>query len=193
MPHGYDLHCFVQNANHVSFSPAPLHANGPVEPGGSLAESQQVDGVDMDTIAAVSLDISPPEGALPEDHAGVVFASLDPRAHLPGTHRPWGTADFHWNASLLNHQPLYFEDVNLERHGFSHGHWQPFISGAKFFATLPALPYLMTARPPQVPRYTLGETKPGSHACYVHQYPPLSLKAATVEALAVTGLFFIIP
>lgn len=193
MPHGYDLRRFVQNVNHVSFSPCPLHANGPVEPGGSFAEAEQIDGADTDSIATVSLDISPPDGALPEDHAEVAFASLQARAHLPGTHRLWGTSDYHWNASLLNHQPLYFEDVNLERHGFSYGYLQPIVSGAKFFATLPALPYLMTARPPLVPRYTLGETKPGSHASYVHEYPPLSLKAGVVEAVAVTGLFFIIP
>ena len=50
MPHGYDLRRFVQNVNHVSFSPCPLHANGPVEPGGSFAEAEQqlIEIIDLD-------------------------------------------------------------------------------------------------------------------------------------------------
>jgi len=193
MPEGYDLWHFAETVNHVDFHGTPLHENGPVETGATQEEIDTVDGLDAKPLSAISLDITPPKGSLPDDGAEQKFTSIEPRTHTPGTHRPWNGTTYHWNASLLNHQPLYFEDVNLARHGFSNGFWQPAISGAKFFATLPALPYLMTANPPSTTRYTLGETRPGNHACYIHQSPPLDLDAAAVEGAVITGLFFIIP
>lgn len=47
------------------------------------------------------------------------------------------------------YQPLYFEDVNLERCGYSaHCCVQPLISGAHFFGTCGILPFKMIARSP---------------------------------------------
>ena len=50
--------------------------------------------------------------------------------------------DFCWQPSNFFHQPLYFDDAPLERYGQSLcPHLQPVLSGARFFITLPAIPY----------------------------------------------------
>jgi hypothetical protein len=47
------------------------------------------------------------------------------------------------------YQPLYFEDANLERCGYSANCYvQPFISGAHFFGTCGLLPFKMLAKSP---------------------------------------------
>lgn len=193
VPEGYYELPFIVCAPVMETHAGTFHEGDPVEPGGSNWEAARVEGGDERPLAAVSLNIAPPVGDLPVDRSGEKFASAGQRMHLPGTHRAWCGNTFYWNASLLNHQPLYFEDVNLERHGFSYGCWQPLVSGAKFFGTIPALPYLVVAQPPQTTQYTLGETRPGNHAQYVYERPPLNFDAAATEAGVITALFFIIP
>lgn len=193
MPGGYTLSHFIQTVPQVEQHAGPLAINGPGVSQGSFADAQQLEGEETKPIQQVSINITPPEGALPHDRAATKFEELPQQQHLPGAHRLWNGQTFHWQASLLNHQPLYFEDVNLERHGFSYGCWQPVVSGAKFFGRIPALPYLMTAEPPHETSFTLGQGRPGSHACYVSERPPLRWDAAAVEAAAVVGLVFLIP
>ncbi len=193
MPEGYSLSHFIETVSHAEFHGSPLASNGPADPGGSFADAQETEGKNVKTLQQISINITPPPGKLPPDRAAERFKKLTAQAHIPGTHRLWNGTSFYWDASLLNHQPLYFEDVNLERHGFSHGCWQPFVSGAKFFSRIPALPYLMTAEPPQETQYTLGESRPGNHACYVCERPPFSWKAIVVQGAATTGLVFLIP
>ncbi len=193
IPEGYTLSCFIETVNHADFHGTPLASNGPADPGGSIVDAKATEGEDVKSLQQISINIAPPEGKLPPDRAAEKFKGLTAQAHVPGTHRLWNGTSYYWNASLLNHQPLYFEDVNLERHGFSRGCWQPFVSGAKFFGRLPALPYLMAAEPPHETQYTLGETRPGNHACYVCEHPPFSWKAVAVQGAATTGLVFLIP
>jgi len=191
MPEGYNLMPFIERVPNAELHRGTL--SDTVDPGGSEPEAQLVDGDRYKPISQVSLNIAPKAGPLPPDRAAEVFSDLKPREQPPGTTRNVNAHTVYWQASLLNHQPLYFEDVNLERHGFSYGIWQPLVSGTKFFATMPALPYLVAAQPPQTTRYTLGETRPGNHACYVYEFPPLNADAALIEAGVITGLFFIIP
>lgn len=193
MPEGYDLLCFATVVNQAEFHGTPLAVNGPVDAGGTREQAEAIEGPESKSITQLSIDITPPEGELPPDHAAEKFDELALQVHIPGTHRDWCGTSFYWNASLLNHQPLYFEDVNLERHGFSYGVWQPFVSGAQFFSRLPALPYLMTAQPPHETQFSLGETRPGNHANYVATRPPVRFDAAAVEAAVVVGLVFLIP
>jgi hypothetical protein len=112
---------------------------------------------------------------------------------VPGTQRAWEGISYYWDASHLVHQPLYFEDLNLERYGYSYGCAQPFVSAARFFGRIPLLPYAMTVHPHYKSEYALGYGRPGSPHPYVHSVPPASLKGAAVEAGVVTGLFFLIP
>lgn len=193
MPEGYSLQCFIESTPNVEFHQTPLAINGPVDPGGNLAQARTIEGEEVKSIAQISINIAPTQGELPVNHASQKFAEAPTLVHLPGVHRDWSGTSFYWNASLLNHQPLYFEDANLERHGFSHGCWQPFYSGTRFLGQLAILPYNMGAKPPQETEFTLGETRPGSHACYVCKRPPLRLQGAAWEAASVIGLVFLIP
>jgi len=161
--------------------------------GDESSETPDLNEDGLKSICEVTLDIRPEEGELPRDLAAVKFQKEGEVRHLPGTNRPWPLYEFWWEAPAFCHRPLYFEEVNLERYGYSHGLAQPLLSGAHFFGKIPALPYLMTAEPHRDCVHTLGHYPPGSYAPYHIHYPPLSLRAAAVEAAVVTGLIFAIP
>jgi hypothetical protein len=105
--------------------------------------------------------------------------------------RNWAPTTFTWKASGTCFKPLYFQDVQLERYGHS---WnplvQPFMSAAHFFVSVPLLPYKMGLNPPNECVYTLGYYRPGSCAPYMIEPIPLSLRAATFEALGATAFGF---
>jgi hypothetical protein len=100
----------------------------------------------------------------------------------------WGGADYTWVAPNFSHQPLYFEQPNLERYGHHHGIYQPAISGAHFFSSVALLPYKVGAYRPCEEIYTLGHYRPGD--CNPHQYNwlPWSWRGAVFQGLAVTGI-----
>ncbi len=101
---------------------------------------------------------------------------------------------FTWKASALCHKPLYFEDVQLERYG--HGICpllQPALSGARFWVTIPFVPYLMGTYPPTQCVYDLGYYRPGSCAPNMIQPCPISMRGALIEAGAIVGAAYAIP
>jgi hypothetical protein len=143
--------------------------------------------------STITTDIRPSAGTLPTDHAGAKLSELGELWHGTGFARSWPDQEYCWEASGLYHRPLYFEDVNLERHGHRVRCVQPLVSAARFYCTVPALPYLMALDSPRECMYTLGESRPGScHALQVQKYP-LRLGPAAIQALVVTGLIFAIP
>ena len=144
-------------------------------------------------IEQLSVNIQPASGDLPDDPAAAKFTAAGQVPHVAGTNRPWPLYFYWWEAPAVCHQPLYFEQVNLERHGYSCGIAQPIVSAAHFFGTIPALPYLMAAQPCWECVYTLGHDRPGSCAPFHLHCPPLSLRGAAAEAGVVTGLIFAIP
>ncbi|MFM8408155.1 MAG: hypothetical protein ACKN94_12630 [Pirellulaceae bacterium] len=94
---------------------------------------------------------------------------------------PWGpsrdvppvpTTKF-WAPTAICHNPLYFEDAMLERHGHERFPcMQPFASGVRFVAAAVTLPYLITLHPPCENVYALGHWRPGSQApCLVERAP----------------------
>ncbi len=100
----------------------------------------------------------------------------------------------HWHPSSICHYPLRFEDPMLERHGHVRfGCWQPLASGARFFATIPLLPYLHTLQPTCEPVYALGNYRPGSCAPLLRTTVPYDQQAAVVEALSLAGFFWAMP
>lgn len=116
---------------------------------------------------------------------------MDTSAFVP---RAWQPLTFHWTASALCHKPIYWEDVQLERHGHTWGPWlQPLVSAGHFYLVFPALPYAMGLFPPNECVYTLGHYRPGSCAPYMLDPLPLSVRAALVEGGVWTGLAFLIP
>lgn len=147
----------------------------------------------LQTIRQLSVDIRPAAGDLPGNPAAARFAAAGEVHQGTGASRPWPLHCYWWEAPAVCHRPLYFEQVNLERYGYSCGFAQPLVSAAHFFGTIPALPYLLAAEPCRECVYTLGHHRPGSCAPLQLHYPPLSLKGAAVEAGVLTGLIFAIP
>lgn len=108
--------------------------------------------------------------------------------------RHWAETLYTWKASSLCHKPLYFEELALERYGHSKGPFvQPLYSAAHFFASLPALPYLMGLRPPKECVYALGHYRPGSCAPYLKYPIPISTRGALLQAGAVVGTAAVLP
>ncbi|MDR0522288.1 MAG: hypothetical protein LBH00_10610 [Planctomycetaceae bacterium] len=124
-------------------------------------------------------------------------AELPPECILetePYSGRHFAQTCFQWKASAVCTKGAYFEDVQLERYGHTACPLlQPVISGAKFFVTVPLLPYKMGVTPPTECVYTLGHYRAGSCAPYMIDPFPISIRGALFEAGAVTGAILAIP
>jgi hypothetical protein len=179
---------FDGNAQRLVAQQDPPSEKQAVEDVAPLAEMER-----QKSILEISTNIGANEGELPPNFAGERFAKEGEIAHGVGASRSWAESTFLWEPAALCHQPLFFEEVNAERHGYSAGALQPAVSAAHFFTRVPALPYLMTARPHNECVYTLGHYRSGSYAPYHHYWPPFNGKAGLLEAGVVTGLIFLIP
>jgi hypothetical protein len=127
---------------------------------------------------------------LPPDCSQNVFYGTQVSAPLRDT-----LVNFQWAPANFFHRPLYFEDVPLERYGQSVcPHWQPVISGGRFFLTLPILPYKIGADHPHECVTILGYRRPGICApCVMQVPPPLEWDAALLQAGTAVGLVFLLP
>lgn len=108
--------------------------------------------------------------------------------------RHFAASTMTWKASGACHQPLYFEDVQLERYGHEWGPVvQPVASSLRFFGDIAVLPYKMGIHPPTECQYPLGYYRPGSCAPWTLGPIPISLRGAVEQAKVVTGAVFILP
>ena len=99
-----------------------------------------------------------------------------------------------WKASDVWYHPLYFEDPALERYGHTYDkHIQYVLSPVKFIGDAVMLPYKSTLRPHGSREYPLGWYRPGECTPHFKYRPAWNGEAAVNQALAVTGLFFLIP
>jgi len=144
-------------------------------------------------IGLVVAGIATPAGDVPENTAAEWFAQFGEDFQAVQSTRGWYSRTFPWTAPADRHQPLYFEDVNLERYGFHFGCMQPLVSAAKFCGGVPWMMYKEVAQPWGECTYDLGKYRPGTPSCLTHQRPRMYLPAATVEALWVAGLILFIP
>jgi hypothetical protein len=147
--------------------------------------------LEFQPLSEISVDVRPPDAELPPDRATDVF---QPAAEVPDVRSDWYCREFHWEAPEFWHRPLYFDDVPLERYGQScHPLAQPVKSGARFFLTLPILPYKAGIdRPcdmiPNLGYYRVGSCNPG-----VRQWLPLEADAALFESGAWVAAFLLLP
>ena len=112
----------------------------------------------------------------------------------PGPARNPRAITMTWKASATCNKPLYFEEIQLERYGHTHGPWlQPFVSGAHFVLNIASLPYQMGINPPQECRYPLGYYRPGECAPWLVHPIPFSLRGGLLQAGVVTGAVSIFP
>lgn len=108
---------------------------------------------DLPKISTISpMAMEPEPGEFPKE------VRLGDKAWVP---RNWQPQIFTWEASHLHHQPLYFEDLALERDGHSFGILQPVVSIGLFKAQVITLPYHLLVKPPCGCEYTLGYYRPG--------------------------------
>ena len=113
-----------------------------------------------------------------------------------GTQR---STDWHWSlsqwaAANTFSNPRYFEDRMLERHGQQQfGCLQPLASGARFFGTVPMLPYLWTVSDPCDCEYTLGYFHAGECVPIMMQRPPYENRAVIVETGAAAAVIIGLP
>ncbi|MCA9237535.1 MAG: hypothetical protein KDA44_18805 [Planctomycetales bacterium] len=108
----------------------------------------------------------------------------------------WSIHNVHWAATNMRHRPLYFEEVNLERYGYTIGPCvQPIISGAHFFLVVPALPYKIAVAPQDTCQYTLGDYRPGDCVprCWHRPQCGTDGAGAVAEAATAVALVFLIP
>ena len=127
---------------------------------------------------------------IPTDCSQDLFAT--PR---PPTAKYVALTDFHWQPVNFFHQPLYFDDAPLERYGQSLcPHVQPAISGARFFLTLPAIPYKIGVDHTHDCVTTLGKYRAGSCAPCVKEVLPLGdLDGAMLTAGTALVMVFCLP
>jgi hypothetical protein len=112
-------------------------------------------------------------------------------AYVP---RQWTPTTMTWMASNLCHNPLYFEDVNLERYGHTHGPvLEPIVQSAHFFGNVLVLPYKMGVHAPNECQYALGYYRPGNCAPWIKPPVPISARGAIAQAATMTGMFWLIP
>jgi hypothetical protein len=103
--------------------------------------------------------------------------------------RCWAPQTFTWTAPSLCHKTLYFENVQLERYGHSHGPFtQPIRSVGHFFVSLISIPYQTAIHPPNECNYALGFYRPGDCAPWLKDPVPISLRGALRQAGVVVGL-----
>lgn len=143
----------------------------------------------------LGVDAQLPAGIEPRDYAAEqIAAQSQSGATAAGIARDWPIVAYRRAAAGSRSYPLYFEEVNAERYGYTCSRClQPAISAAHFFGTIPYLPYLMTANCPRECVYTLGHYRPGSCNPWREHSFPYRCDAAVVQGAAVAGLIFLIP
>ncbi len=144
-------------------------------------------------LTALSTRIAVPDGTLPTDVAALCATQIPPTGDRR-VYGAWAGTDYHWAATCMHHRPLYFEEINAERYGYTVSYaFQPVISAARFFAAIPALPYKMVVERPRDCIYTLGHYRPGSCVPRRCNRIPWSLGGSAVETGVIAGLILLIP
>lgn len=148
----------------------------------------------MDTVSLESRYAAPGNETPPENQAAKHNQQFE-------TRYKWQSPSYagfrpNRNSFPIRHNPLYFEDPNLERCGISHGCLTDAVSIIHFAARIPALPYLAAADHPT----SCVRAKPDCPTC--HQFGPdayfphpgeIDLSAAAIQGAATVGLIFLIP
>ncbi len=109
-------------------------------------------------------------------------------------HAIWAGSIYTWEAPNFYTQPLYFEQVNLERYDSRISPClRPAVSYAQFLGSIPVLPYKVGGQPIHSRAYTLGHWRPGN--CTPHQihWGPCTTRGLLYQGVAVTGAVFFFP
>ena len=185
----------VQQSPSASASDLPVPATEPETSAEQIADLEEIEAIELDLkpIHAISASTKPMAGELPKNYAAARFAREGEIAHRMGYSRTQMETTMNWEAPAVCHRPLYFEDINLERHGYKFPLVQPAISAAHFFGRVPLLPYMMVNEGHRNCQYTLGHYRPGDYAPYSLYVPRLRLDASAAEVAFAAGVIFAFP
>jgi hypothetical protein len=183
----------LQSSPSASDLPAPTSQTPLTEEQIQQLEVIEAFDLDLKPIETLSAHTKPEAGELPTNFAAARFAREGAVAHRMGTSRAHAETVMTWEAPAVCHRPLYFEDINLERHGYKVPLIQPAISAAHFFGRVPLLPYMMVTEGHRNCQYTLGHYRPGDYAPYSLYVPRLRLDASAAEMAFAAGLIFAFP
>lgn len=174
-------------------TPAAPSTAPPKDPCGAVASKP---------LNQLGINIAEPTGKLPIDLAAPCWAQINQASDYA---RCWPVANYNWEATCFYHNPLYFEEVNLERYGYQCGDrccccscgreccLQPIASAGHFYGSVLALPYCMAVDCPGDCVYTLGHYRPGNCNPRRCHWPPFDPVAAASAGGIWTGLIFAIP
>jgi hypothetical protein len=151
-----------------------------------FTDYQPADSIDPSNVEGSKLcEISNPDQACPPRNIMEPQGSLE--RYSPHCNK-------YWYASCITYNPLYFEDVTLERYGQEHHPLvQPFVSVGKFGGQLFGLPYQWVMHPPLEEVSPLGYYRPGEPAPEFLYQVPLNGEAALTTGAFYTGMIFLIP
>ena len=112
-------------------------------------------------LSDITTDIAPPGGPLPKDRSDVlVVGTTNPMFYA----RSANLVRYQWEAPVVCHRPLYFQDVPLEHFGQSCcPYLQPAISAAKFLGNVLILPYRVALIRLAARRTTCGPIRAPAH------------------------------
>lgn len=165
---------------------APRDTTAPTE---APADDVAMPRYDRRSLREISLDIAIPPGTQPSDQPEAA-----PDAEDHAATRPSRAVEYYWTAPALAIRPTYFDDIALERYGYTApGSLQPLISGTKFYTDILILPYKVGFEAPRRTFYTFGYDRSGSEARRVRGRLPWSARGAALQAGVVTGFGYLIP
>lgn len=149
------------------------------------------------SIAPKLVDSDGERRLLPERRAYRKLSQVPVIDHAVGYSREWIPMSYSWEAPQLKYNPLYFEDAQLERYGNEVCILQPFLSGARFYATIPTVPYQMMSEGNSLCHevYDFGYERPGSNGCvpYTLEVPEFSWTGALTSGAWAYALVVILP
>ena len=123
-------------------------------------------------------------GSTPEDKTSGRMPGAVPLPHGSNRYGYWHLDKKTWVPPVFCHQPVYFEETMLERHGHERFPCiQPLISGATFFSNIAFMPYHSYLHPPLEERYNTGNYRPGSAAPALRQRAPYDAGALRFQLL----------
>lgn len=176
----------------------------PAPPGAAAAPKDPCGAVENKPLNQLGISIAEPAGKLPTDLAAPCWAQINQTSGGTAV-RCWPVNCYNWDATCFYHNPLYFEEANLERYGYQCGDrsfccsccqeccLQPAASAFHFYGSVLALPYCMAEDCPGDCVYTLGHYRPGSRNPWRWYWPTFDPLAAAAAGGIWTGLIFAIP
>lgn len=173
-------------------SAAPMTSPSPTS-GETVPRSSQVTIRSLQSVNLFDATAPRSEAGTPLAVPQSVVASAGHRTEEQFVPLPWYRSHPPRNTFRFRHQPLYFEDPNLERCGDSYGCLTEAVSIAHFAGRIPLLPYMMASDNPHKTVPALKDCPTGCSFGPEAYLPRPTVKAVAVEAAAVTGFIFVIP